>query len=58
MKKIFFLLVISMYGIIGYAQSLQQLEENPSFKGITVGMPISEIANKLLFEKDVNPIRF
>lgn len=54
MKKIFFLLVISMYGIISNAQSLQKLEENPSFKGITVGMPISEIANKLLFERNVN----
>lgn len=37
-----------------YAQSVQRLESNPSFKGISIGMPISSIADKLTYEKSVN----
>ena len=54
MKRLISLLAVMVYITICYAQSLQKLEENPSFKGITIGMPISETSNKLLFEKKVN----
>lgn len=37
-----------------YAQNIQQLENKPSFKGITIGMPISELTGKLSFEKSTN----
>lgn len=46
--------MIIFYGIAGYAQGIQNLEDNPAFKGITIGMPVLEISNKLLFEKKVN----
>lgn len=51
MKKIvsFFMLLMSVCAI--YAQNIQQLENKPSFKGITIGMPISELSKKLSFEK-------
>ena len=37
-----------------YAQSVQKLETNPSFKGISIGMPISSIADELAYERTVN----
>ena len=37
-----------------YAQSVQKLEANPSFKGISIGMPISSIVDKLTYERTVN----
>lgn len=46
--------MIIFYGIAGYAQDIQNLEDNPAFKGITIGMPVSEISDKILFEKEVN----
>ena len=54
MKKIilFFMLLASVCTI--YAQNIQQLENKPSFKGITIGMPISELTGKLSFEKSTN----
>lgn len=54
MKKtiLFFVLLMSVF--IVYAQDIQQLEAKPSFKGITIGMPISEMSNKLTFEKSSN----
>ena len=54
MKKIllFFILLVSSFYV--YPQNIQQLENKPSFKGITIGMPISEILNKLKIEKSSN----
>lgn len=54
MKKIicFFILLMSIFTV--YAQNIQQLEANLSFKGITIGMSISEISDKLSFEKSSN----
>lgn len=54
MKKIVLLFVclVGMFSL--YAQDIQQLEAKPSFKGITIGMSISEISNKLSFEKTSN----
>ena len=37
-----------------YAQSVQKLETNPSFKGISIGMPISSIVDELTYERTVN----
>ena len=37
-----------------YAQNVQRLETNPSFKGISIGMPISSIADELTYENSVN----
>ena len=36
------------------AQSVRKLETNPSFKGISIGMPISSIVDKLTYERTVN----
>lgn len=54
MKKIilFFMLLVGVCTM--YAQNIRQLEDKPSFKGITIGMPISEISGKLSFEKSSN----
>lgn len=54
MKRIFILLVMSLSAYITFAQDIQHLEEAPSFKGITIGMPISNISNKMTFERVVN----
>ena len=37
-----------------HAQSVQRLETNPSFKEISIGMPINSIADKLVYERSVN----
>lgn len=36
------------------AQSVRKLETNPSFKGISIGMPISSIVDKLTYERTVD----
>lgn len=54
MKNVFLLFALFMSVFTMRAQSLQQLESNPSFKGITIGMPISEISSKLSFERSTN----
>lgn len=54
MKKIVLIFLLLLFGIMSFAQGLQELERNPSFKGITIGMSISEISNKLRYEKTVN----
>lgn len=46
---LFFSLLLNIITID--AQDLQNLESNPSFKGIRIGMPISEIKSKLSFDK-------
>ena len=37
-----------------YAQNVQRLETNPSFKGISIGMSISSIADELTYDRTVN----
>lgn len=54
MKNILLLLSFLMSIFTMHSQNIQQLEAKPSFKGITIGMPISEISNKLSFEKSSN----
>lgn len=54
LRKIFILLFLQMGVCAMYAQSVQRLETNPSFKGISIGMPISSIADKLTYERSVN----
>ena len=50
MKRIICLCVIHTYTIVGFAQSLSDLDRNPSFKGITIGAPISKYSNILRYE--------
>ncbi len=54
MKRIVILLFTALSVCVSFAQNIQHLEDAPSFKGITIGMPISDISNKLRFERDVN----
>lgn len=54
MKKYFYFLCFLVSSFCVYSQNIQQLENKPSFKGITIGMPISEISNKLSFENSSN----
>lgn len=54
LKKIFILLLLQMGVYSMYAQSVQKLETNPSFKGISIGMPISSIADELTYDRTVN----
>ena len=54
LRKIFILLLLQVGVYSMYAQSLQKLETNPSFKGISIGMPISSIADRLAYERTVN----
>ena len=46
---LFFSLLLNIITID--AQDLQNLESNLSFKGIKIGMPISEIKSKLSYDK-------
>ena len=48
------MLLLQMGIYSAYAQSVQRLETNPSFKGISIGMPIHSIADKLTYERSVN----
>ena len=53
-KRIFNLLLL-IFGVVAvYSQNIQRLENEPTFKGITIGMPIHSIANKLSFNSVVN----
>lgn len=54
LKKIFILLLLQVGIYNMYAQNVQRLETNPSFKGISIGMPISSIIDKLTYERTVN----
>ena len=54
LRKFFILLLLRMSVFSMYAQSVQRLETNPSFKGISIGMPIHSIADKLTYERSVN----
>ena len=54
LKKIFILLLLQVGIYNMYAQNVQRLETNPSFKGISIGMPISSIADELTYDRTVN----
>ena len=55
MLRKFFILLLLQVGIYNmHAQSVQRLETNPSFKEISIGMPINSIADKLVYERSVN----
>lgn len=49
MKRLFCLLVTLASVTIGFSQSLSDLDNNPSFKGITIGAPISKYSDILRF---------
>ena len=53
-KRILTLLFLIIGTITVYSQNIQRLESEPTFKGITIGMPIHTIANKLSFNSVVN----
>jgi len=48
-----------LFSISSHAQSLQDLENNPTFKGITIGMSIkdSSIASKIKYIKTLNDLQ-
>lgn len=54
MKRYLVSLLLSIGAIAVYSQNIQRLENEPTFKGITIGMPIHSIANKLSFNSVVN----
>lgn len=54
MKRLLVSLLLFIGAIIVYSQNIQRLESEPTFKGITIGMPIQSIANKLSFDSVVN----
>ena len=54
MKRIVVFLITLLSVCISFAQNIQHLEDVPSFKGITIGMPISDISSKLRFERNIN----
>lgn len=49
MKKILFTFLISLLTVGAYSQSVADLERDPSFKGITIGAPISKYSDILSF---------
>ncbi len=51
MKRTFltFMLLIMVFTIKSFSQSLTELERNPSFKGITIGAPIGKYSDILTF---------
>lgn len=49
MKKILFAFLISFLTIGAFPQSVADLERDPSFKGITIGAPISKYSDILSF---------
>lgn len=54
MKKFLVSLLLFIGTIAVYSQNIQRLESEPTFKGITIGMPINSIANKLSFDSVVD----
>ena len=58
LRKIFMLLFMQVSILTVCAQSVQKLETNPSFKGISIGMPISSIVDELTYERTVNDFTF
>lgn len=54
MKRFVWLLVLQLVVMGVKAQGLQELENNPTFKGITIGMSVSELSGKLSYTKSNN----
>lgn len=60
MKKSIIILLCIFVTFCGYSQSIMNLESNPSFKGITIGAPISKYSDILTFShtaRDINIYR-
>ena len=53
MKRILFVIFCALMVFGAQAQGLRNLETNPTFKGITVGMPVSKYMSILRFVKNV-----
>ena len=49
MKKFLFVFFILFFAIDCFSQSVADLERDPSFKGITIGAPISKYSDILKF---------
>ena len=49
MKKVVWILLMQFVVVGVMAQSLQDLENNSTFKGITIGMPVSELGSKVRY---------
>ena len=49
MKKILFIFLISFFAVNIFAQSVTNLERDPSFKGIIIGAPIGKYSDILTF---------
>ena len=49
MIRIVFIIVFVLLKANGFSQSIYELERDPSFKGITVGAPISKYSNILTY---------
>ncbi len=49
MKKLYSLLIALIVCLCAYSQSVADLERDPSFKGITIGAPISKYSEILTF---------
>lgn len=52
--KTIIVLLLCFVSTFTQAQNIQHLEDKPSFKGVRIGMPISEISDKLSFERETN----
>ena len=49
MKRVITVLLFAVSTIVVVAQSISDLEQDPSFKGITIGAPISKYSDILIF---------
>lgn len=49
MKKTIYIFLLVLVTLNGFSQSIADLERNPSFKGITIGAPISKYSDILSF---------
>lgn len=49
MKRFVFTLLVFFTCLVGFSQSKADLERDPSFKGITIGSPISKYSDILIF---------
>lgn len=50
MKKMLLSLLYICVSVLGYSQSLSDLDRDPSFKGITIGAPISKYSSFLRYQ--------
>ena len=49
MKKLYCIMFLTFSFVMSFAQSLNDLDKDPSFKGITIGAPISKYSDILSF---------